>query len=244
MIYCYGATARSWPLETPLAPLKKTLSHACGIPLRRASAFGLYALAAAQACVENRPADRSCALYLSTKNGTVSETVTGLKEVWQHQTLPLPFNFINLAPGSALFYLQEALGVRGFATLYSSQGGDHFALALQSALLALQAGRTKEALVGYVDEGYEGLAEVLGYPEPLDHVGGWIHLGCSPAGAKASLEHFLIEEGKPPEINGAGVLGSLAAASLEEWLACASNTHDADFRLAPDRVLRCRFRSL
>ncbi len=110
------------------------------------------ALLGALRCVrEVAPLPATCALYLTSSQGNVGDTVSLLQQIVRDGLEPMPFTFINVSSNMAGHAVAQALGLEGKNSALSRIGGA-FDSALELARLDLQAGTVPMALVGVVEQ--------------------------------------------------------------------------------------------
>lgn len=137
--------------ESP-SDIKSMLREEGGPRLRRSSRYTELALLGALRCIRELPRlPATCALYLTSSQGNVGDTVSLLHQIVRDGLEPMPFTFINVSSNMAGHAVAQALGLEGKNSALSRIGGA-FDSALELARLDLQAGTVPMALVGVVEQ--------------------------------------------------------------------------------------------
>lgn len=139
-------------IDTEVPDLKLLLKETLGMSVRRINRFIQLALIGAARCINSTdikpPADT--AVYLASGRGDMEITVEVQRDLFEHGHEPRPLNFINTVSNAASFYIAQSFGLQGRNQFIANRHWA-FEVALQSALLDLQLGKTHSALVGAVD---------------------------------------------------------------------------------------------
>lgn len=150
-VYIYRSAAFVQTADEPRAPLKEKLKAAgCG-SLRRSGRFNQLAVLAARLCCTDYPLPESSDIILSTFNGSVGVTVGALDEIFEHQQLPMPFNFMNTQINSACFYVAREFAING-SHLVCSHHDAPLEAAIAMALAQWSSSNGKATLVGLADD--------------------------------------------------------------------------------------------
>jgi hypothetical protein len=186
----------------PLPSLDADLRQVCREHFRRVDRFIELALLGSGRCAAGKTLDADCGLYLGSGLGPMTGVIATQQQLIRDRELPKPFNFINTLGNSAGYYVARNLGLHG-QNLFISRRGASLQALLSSAMLDLQAGVLRQALVGVVEEATLPLAEHRrrqGLPEGISVAEGshWLLLerdaeaGCGlamhHAGTRAELD--------------------------------------------------------
>ncbi|HSN18262.1 MAG TPA: beta-ketoacyl synthase N-terminal-like domain-containing protein [Gammaproteobacteria bacterium] len=131
-------------LDTALQPL-------CREHFRRIDRFIQLALLGSARCVAGHRLAVDCGLYLGSGLGPMSNNISTQEQLIRDHLTPKPFNFINTLGNSAGYYVAKNLGLSG-PNLFISRRGASFQAALETALVDLECGTSRQALVGVVEE--------------------------------------------------------------------------------------------
>jgi len=150
-MYIHSASAFTGEANADINFLKEEIKRYTQENFRRVNRFILLSLLGALQCVHQQPLEAATAVYLTTEDGNLGETADVLDEIYESQSLPRPFGFINTMSNTAAFYLARNLGIRGRNITVSSQH-----LSFERGLELLKAdfagGAERSALIGGVDE--------------------------------------------------------------------------------------------
>ena len=178
---CFTAAPPASP-----ADLKRDLQQRLGQPLRRLSKFTLLALAGALDCMAGALPPEGAGVYLTTRNGNVTDTLAVLDQIHTERGLPLPVSFIQTLNNIAAFYVARFFNCSG-PNLTLSSGPFPFERGLELLSLALSLGTLPGALIGEVDEApghhASGRGEVCEKGIPAAEGSGWMYLSLDAAGA-------------------------------------------------------------
>ncbi|CAA0106487.1 Uncharacterised protein [Zhongshania aliphaticivorans] len=135
-------------VDCELPPLKKVVQETVGGNIRRVGRFIQLALIGAGRT--SSKISTETAVYLTSGSGDVEMTVNVLNTIYRQAEPPRPLSFINTVSNAACFYIAQTLQLNGASSFVSSR---YFAVetSLRVALLALEQGQQKAALVGAVD---------------------------------------------------------------------------------------------
>lgn len=147
----YSASHFFHAVDEGLPALKPVLQQLCGKKIRRIDRFTQLALIGSFQCKGALQLPEQTGIYLSSIYGSLSNTATVLRDIYQQGELPRPLNFINTVSNTACFYLAEQLGLAScnqFVTRreFTVEAG------LKLASLDLETGKVVAALVGVVSE--------------------------------------------------------------------------------------------
>lgn len=136
------------PVGDELPPLKKLVQETVGSNIRRVGRFIQLALIGAGRA--SSQLSNEAAVYLTSGSGDVEATVGVLNTIYRQAEPPRPLSFINTVSNAACFYIAQSLQLNGESSFVSSR---YFTVetSLRVALLALEQGQQKAALVGAVD---------------------------------------------------------------------------------------------
>jgi hypothetical protein len=136
------------PVGNELPPLKKLVQETVGSNIRRVGRFIQLALIGAGRA--SSQLSNEAAVYLTSGSGDVEATVGVLNTIYRQAEPPRPLSFINTVSNAACFYIAQSLQLNGASSFVSSR---YFTVetSLRVALLALEQGQQKAALVGAVD---------------------------------------------------------------------------------------------
>jgi hypothetical protein len=150
-MYIHSASAFTGEANADIHFLKEEIKRYTQENFRRVNRFILLSLLGALQCVHQQPLEAATAVYLTTEDGNLGETADVLDEIYESQSLPRPFGFINTMSNTAAFHLARNLGIRGRNITVSSQH-----LSFERGLELLKAdfagGAERSALIGGVDE--------------------------------------------------------------------------------------------
>jgi hypothetical protein len=150
-MYIHSASAFTGEANADIHFLKEEIRRYTQENFRRVNRFILLSLLGALQCVHQQPLEAATAVYLTTEDGNLGETADVLDEIYESQSLPRPFGFINTMSNTAAFHLARNLGIRGRNITVSSQH-----LSFERGLELLKAdfagGAERSALIGGVDE--------------------------------------------------------------------------------------------
>lgn len=156
-LYIYSSSNFCHGVKGELPSLKPVLLEVTGKKMRRIDRLTQLALIGSFQCKSGFELPEKTGLYLSSIYGSLNNTSSVLREIFQNAQLPRPLTFINSVSNAACFYLAEQLGLSANNQFVSR---DHFSLeaGLKLARLDLENGNVQAALVGLVCEVGENLA--------------------------------------------------------------------------------------
>ena len=131
--------------------LKADLKNYTDFFFRRVNKFIMLSLMGVHRCIHGKVIDKNIAVYLATENGNLGDTENVLRQMYDENSFPKPFNFINTMSNTASFYVAQSLKSLGRSITVSSKNVS-FERALELAAVDLERGHVSEALVGGVDE--------------------------------------------------------------------------------------------
>jgi len=212
----------------PLPSLDAELRQVCRENFRRVDRFIELALLGSGRCAAGRTLAGDCGLYLGSGLGPMSGVIATQQQLIRDRELPKPFNFINTLGNSAGYYVARNLGLHG-QNLFVSRRGASLQALLAVAMVDLQAGVHRQALVGVVEEATLPLEEHRrrqGLPEGTSVAEGshWLLLerdaeaGCGVmmqhAGTSAELEGMVRSAERMPTTSPGPFHDSLSGAWL------------------------------
>ncbi|MET0183631.1 MAG: beta-ketoacyl synthase N-terminal-like domain-containing protein [Caulobacterales bacterium] len=149
-IYLRGIGNYYAPVEDKPAELKALVKEATGDAVRRVGRFIQMALVGAGRCVAGRKLPPETGVYFTSGRGDLEVTIEVMEELFRDGHPPKPLNFINTVSNAACFYVAKQFGLHGRSTFLGNSFFS-FETALQLAMLDLELGDVKSALVGSVD---------------------------------------------------------------------------------------------
>ncbi|HEY1992110.1 MAG TPA: hypothetical protein VGH71_06570 [Gammaproteobacteria bacterium] len=142
----------------PLPSLDTALREVCREHFRRIDRFIGLALLGSGRCAQGRALAADCGLYLGSGLGPMAGNIACQEQLIRDRELPMPFDFINTLGNSAGYYVAKNLALSG-QNLFISRPGANFEAVLEAALVDLESGVLRQALVGVVEEATEPFAE-------------------------------------------------------------------------------------
>ena len=194
----HGDTVRAERRELRHDPvpldLKDLVKKIVGAPLRQASHLVELAATTSQLCLKrlSGPAPENTAVYLGTGLADTRKNDAVFRQVMPPVSgMASPFDFINAANNMAAFYVAK-LGNFLARNLTVTQEEFSFEWALRLAFEDLRADRTRQALVGGVDENSQLRSNhrrwiALRDDEIMGEGAGFLYLSTEAAGARAEL---------------------------------------------------------
>ncbi len=134
-----------------LPDLKPQIAALCGSRIRRVDRYIELCVLGALNCVQGQTLPNHTAVYLATRCGAVHTPSLAMTSIFQSRQSPKPLHFVNTLGNTACFYLTRGLEING-QTQVLSQEALSFEAALLQAVLDIEAGVVKTALVGGIDE--------------------------------------------------------------------------------------------
>ncbi len=122
-----------------------------GQKVRRIDRYIELCLLGALRCTQSHDLPTNTGLFLASQNCALSSVVKVMESIFQEHFAPKPFDFVNTLGNSACFYVAQLLGLSG-KSISLSREGFSFESGLYHALLDLDSGECRTALVGCVDE--------------------------------------------------------------------------------------------
>jgi len=150
-MYIHSASTFIAEARTDTNYLKEEIRRYTKENFRRVNKFILLTILGARQCINTHALDADTAIYLTTEHGNLGETADVLDEIYEVNSLPKPFGFINTMSSTAAFYLAQNLGVRGRNITVSSQHLS-FERGLELLKVDFAGGVERSALIGGVDE--------------------------------------------------------------------------------------------
>jgi hypothetical protein len=138
------------PVTDKVADLRVVAQEALGKPVRRIGRFIQLALIGAARCAGAASLPPDTAVYLGSRRGDLEVTIEVMEQMFRDGQAPKPLSFINTVSNAACFYIAKSFELHGRSS-YLSNVWLPWETALHSAVLDLQAGVTRSALVGCVD---------------------------------------------------------------------------------------------
>lgn len=139
-------------------PLKELVREATGEHVRRIGRFIQLALIGAGRCVQGHVLSPDTGVYLTSGRGDLEVTLEVMTAMYEHGQPPKPLSFINTVSNSACFYVAKKFALHGRSQFVTRR---HAPLesALQLAMLDMESGSVRSALLGSVDICTAPLAE-------------------------------------------------------------------------------------
>lgn len=138
------------PVEDTPPDLRALLTAETGKPVRRIGRFIQSALIGAARCVGSETPPAETAVYMTSRRGDLEVTLEVMEPLFKHGEPPKPLSFINTVSNAACFYVARHFGLHG-RSCFLSNTHFSFEVALQLALLDIETGQVRSALVGSVD---------------------------------------------------------------------------------------------
>jgi hypothetical protein len=132
------------------ADLKNLVAAAISQPVRRISRFMQLALIGAGRCARNEQLLPDTAVFLASDRGDVGIASEAMEQIYRHGQAPKPLTFVNTVSNSAAFYITKCLGLQARSS-FVCRRYSALAAALNLALIDMQQGTIRAALVGVVD---------------------------------------------------------------------------------------------
>ncbi|WP_420471493.1 beta-ketoacyl synthase N-terminal-like domain-containing protein [Brevundimonas sp. FT23042] len=174
------------PVGDVPSDLRPLTAAETGKPVRRIGRFIQAALIGATRCVGGRALPADTAVYMTSRRGDLEVTLEVMEPLFKQGEAPKPLSFINTVSNAACFYVARHFGLHGRSCFLSNT---HFSFetALQLALLDIETGQVRSALVGTVDiaAGPTGIhRRRLRLPEdaPVAEASHWLWLAAGEQG--------------------------------------------------------------
>ncbi len=179
------------PRDT-LKTLEAEVKEKTGIRFRRVNRFILLSLCGAYQCAVGG-VDPDTAVCLTTENGTVGDTETGLDQLFHQGIYPKPYNFINTMSNTASFYVAQSLQL-GTANITLASRDFAFENGLMLMRADVDGGMCAAALVGGVDEAVFSDANLQSrFGRRLKDGSAWLYVTAQRQGALGEIRevaHF------------------------------------------------------
>lgn len=218
----------------PLPSLAAALREVCRENFRRIDRFIELALLGSGRCAKGHALAPDCGLYLGSGLGPMVDNIACQEQLIRDRELPMPFDFINTLGNSAGYYVARNLGLSG-QNLFVSRRGASFTAVLEAALVDLECGAVKQALLGVVEEATEPFTEHrrrqgLAPGTPVAEGSHWLLLEKDArSGAVLEREHVSRYEtrGAAPAVFHDSIGGASITASLAQGEDCTLAEGDA-----------------
>jgi hypothetical protein len=204
--------------------LRTLAKEATGSHVRRVGRFIQLALIGACRCAGGARPPPETAVYLASRRGDIEMTAEVMEHVFRDAQQPKPLTFINTVSNAACFYVARHFGLHGRSCFV---GGANFSFetALQLALVDLQMGIARTALVGCV--------EIAATPLEVHRR----RLGVAPDAPIGEASHWLwLDSGKRPGSVVRAVEFFADRERLRSWIA-GQQLDPAQTTLAPGQFL-------
>lgn len=131
--------------------LKQELKQRAGKTIRRIDQLTRLALVGALRCTESVDLPQRTGLIMTSKYGSLNNSLSVLQEIFQQQSAPSPLKFVNTVSNAASFYVAEQLKLSANNIFIARE---NFALegCLKLARQDLNSGRLDAVLIGLVTE--------------------------------------------------------------------------------------------
>lgn len=207
------------PVDGEPPDVRALAKETLGKQVRRVGRFIQLALIGAARCVGAEAPPAHTGIYMSSRRGDLETNLEVLEQFFKHGQTPKPLSFINTVSNASCYYVARHFGLHG-RSCFMTGVCFSFEMALQAALLDMQAGVVRSALVGGLD--------TLATPPEIDRR----RLGLAEGAAVGEASHWLwLEAGTPAA--GDLVLEAVEAfsdrESLSAWL--------QSLHFAPERLL-------
>jgi hypothetical protein len=189
-VYIESLSRMTCNADYPTASLKKELERLSGQKFRRINRYillGLYGVFQ----LDRKGIDETSGLYIGTKNGCITETVTLLGQIYRDGLLPMPFTFIASSTNMASYHIANVLGLNG-GNYTLSHRYSPFESALDMGYWDIAEGKNCSAIVGCIDEAalpleaFKEVVEMNDVDDPLEG-GYWLSLSCEPINPIAEI---------------------------------------------------------
>jgi hypothetical protein len=179
-----------------------------GKQVRRVGRFIQLALIGAARCVGAHTPPSHTAIYMSSRRGDLETNIEVLEQLFARRQSPKPLTFINTVSNASCYYVARHFGLHGRSCFLTGVCFS-FEAALQTALLDMEIGVVRSALVGGLD--------TVAAPAAVDRQ----RLGVSPDAPIGEASHWLWLEAALPN-RGDTVLEAVEVfadrAALLDWL--------------------------
>lgn len=132
-------------------PLKTELKERAGKTIRRIDQLTRLALVGALRCTESIQLPTRTGLVMTSKYGSLNNSLSVLQEIFQQNSAPSPLKFVNTVSNAASFYVAEQLKLSANNIFIARES---FALegCFKTACQDLNSDRLDAVLVGLVEE--------------------------------------------------------------------------------------------
>lgn len=174
-------------IDDVLPDLRNIAKEATGKPVRRVGRFIQLSLIGAARCVGDAALPADTAVYLGSRSGDLEVTIEVMEGLFRDGLAPKPLSFINTVSNAGCFYVARHFGLDG-RSCFSANSYFTFETALQLAILDLESGVARSALVGGVDHVSEPLSVhrqrvKLAPDAPVAEGSHWVWLEAGGTGA-------------------------------------------------------------
>mgnify|MGYP000869497520 CR=1 FL=1 len=138
------------PVEGAPPDVRELSKQTLGKQVRRVGRFIQLALIGAARCVGTQTPPAHTGIYMSSRRGDLETNLEVLEQFFKHGHTPKPLNFINTVSNASCYYVARHFGLHGRSCFVTGVCFS-FEMALQAALLDMQAGVVRSALVGGLD---------------------------------------------------------------------------------------------
>jgi hypothetical protein len=183
-VYIESVATLLYPSDYPNTDLKKELEILSTQKFRRINRYILLGLCGVFKLPEIKNIVKNSALYIGTKNGCITETVSMLGQIYRDSLLPMPFTFIASSANMASYHIANALGLSGGNYTLSHRYAP-FETALEMGYWDIAEGKNGSAIIGCIDEAalpldaFKEAVEMSEVDEPLEG-GYWLALSSDP----------------------------------------------------------------
>jgi len=172
---------------------KQLLKQITNKQFRRVSKFNLLAIYGALICLENKTYDTKLNIYTASEYGCISDMNTVLKQVSKDDEIVMPFDFLNINGNNVGFLISESLNTHG-NNFYITSEDVSFEKAFELAFFDLSINKTKEALLGAIDESIPTIENIQSlvknvHDNELYDGTTWFHLSSENKNALAKIEN-------------------------------------------------------
>lgn len=138
--------------------LKLELKQRAGKTIRRIDQLTRLALVGALRCTESIELPSRSGLIMTSKYGSLNNSLSVLQEIFQQYSAPSPLKFVNTVSNAASFYVAEQLKLSANNIFIARE---NFALegCLKLAIQDLNSGRLDTVLIGLITEIGQPLSE-------------------------------------------------------------------------------------
>jgi hypothetical protein len=151
MLYLTASSAHAFVATEPPFDTRAPLQAAWGSKPRRTNRLTDLALLGALQCAQGQlAAGGNTGIYLGSGHGNVADTSVMLRQILVEDLAPMPLTFINVSSNMPGYYISQGLGLSGRNMAVTAREGS-FDAAIVPALLDLECGVIKQALIGAVE---------------------------------------------------------------------------------------------